>query len=134
LLSYVQGCQAITKKEGVGFLKDKCHCEAVGIDKRIVHAIKYFALYVASPASKVHYFAQVSRIVNMSDPEFMRVYGPSKPSSDDEGKKAILFKEGSLVELSDPIPSSPGTGGGIQGIKYSTLSNFIRARNVKDIR
>jgi len=134
LVIICSGLPGDNKEVGVGFLKDKYRWEAVGIDERKVPGIKYFALYVASPVSKVQYFAQVSRIVNMSDPEFMRVYGSSKPSSNDEGNKAILFEEGSLVELSDPIPSTPGTGGGIQGIRYSSLSNFIKARNVKDLR
>jgi hypothetical protein len=121
------------KEFGVGFLKDKYRWEAVGIEDFKIPAIKYFALYVTRPVSKVQYFAEVSRIVKRSDPEFMRAYELSKPSLKDEGKKAILFKEDSLVELYDPIPAAPGKGGGIQNIKYSTLSNFIKAKNVKDL-
>jgi len=56
LVIICSGLPCDNKEVGVGFLKDKYHWEAVGIDERMIPAIKYFALYVASPASKVQYF------------------------------------------------------------------------------
>jgi len=118
---------------GVDFLMNNYFWKSVRINDAWIPRIKYFALYVTEPESKVKYFAEVSRIVDMSDPEFMTVHEISEIKPEDKGKKAIEIKNYSLVELKDPIPAVPGRGGGIQNIKYSKINKFINAGNVQDL-
>ncbi|MEM0135488.1 MAG: hypothetical protein QXU18_09765 [Thermoplasmatales archaeon] len=119
------------EENGVSFLKNHYLWMSVKIADSMVNKIKYFALYVGEPTSQVKYFAEVSRIVDRSDKEFMKIHGFDEPRPEDRGKKAIELKNYTLVELSDPIRSVPGRG--VRGIIYSRLSDFIRAETIQDL-
>jgi hypothetical protein len=119
---------------GVNFLKKYYLWMSVIIANDKIPRIKYFALYVAQPAAKVLYFAEVLRVVSATDPEFRRIHGLPESGPEDRGKKAIELKSYTLVKLNDPISSAPGKGGGIQGVTYSTIDNFIKAKTVRDLR
>ena len=118
---------------GEDFLLNNYYWKSVRISDYWIPSIKYFALYVTEPESKVKYFAEVSRIVDMSDYEFRTLHGISEIKPEDKGKKAIELNNYSLVELKDPIPAIPGRGGGIQNLKYSKISKFVNAKNVQDL-
>ena len=118
---------------GEDFLLNNYYWKSVKISDYWIPSIKYFALYVTEPESKVKYFAEVSRIVDMSDYEFRTLHGISEIKPEDKGKKAIELNNYSLVELKDPIPAIPGRGGGIQNLKYSKISKFVDAKNVQDL-
>ena len=118
---------------GEDFLLNNYYWKAVKISDIWIPSIKYFALYVTEPESKVKYFAEVSRIVDITDYEFRTLHGISEIKLEDKGKKAIELKNYSLVELKDPIPAVPGRGGGIQNLKYSKISKFVNAKNVQDL-
>ena len=119
---------------GVNFLKKYYLWMSVRIADYMIPIIKYFALYVTQPEAKVLYFAEVLQIVSATDPEFRRIHGLPESGPEDRGKKAIELRGYTLVKLSDPISSAPGKGGGIQGVTYSTIDNFIKAKTVRDLR
>ncbi|MEM3191389.1 MAG: hypothetical protein QW292_04710 [Candidatus Parvarchaeota archaeon] len=76
-------------ESGVSFLKNHYLWMSVKINDSMVNKIKYFALYVTKPTSQIKYFAEVSRIVDRSDKEFMKIHGFNEPPPEDRGKKAI---------------------------------------------
>ena len=119
---------------GLNFLKKHGLWESVRIKNDRIQSIKYIAFYFTKPESKVLYFAEVSKIVDALDKEFRRIHGllPAEPNT--KGKKAIEFKNGSLVKLTDPIISVPGPGGGIRGPTYTDLNKFISAQTVRDFK
>ncbi|MEM3858938.1 MAG: hypothetical protein QW478_05985 [Candidatus Micrarchaeaceae archaeon] len=72
--------------------------------------------------------------MDRSDQEFMRTHGFDDPRPEDRGKKAIELKNYTLVELSDPIKSVLGRGGGLMNLTYSSLSNFIKTETIRDLK
>ncbi|MEM4084484.1 MAG: hypothetical protein QW752_05525, partial [Thermoplasmata archaeon] len=118
---------------GKDFLKKYRLWRSVSISSNWINKIKYIAIYVAKPESKIVYFAEVSRIVDVFDNEFNQMHGLPPPDSSEKGKKAIEFKNNTLKQLKDPIVSVRGKGGGIRGPVYTDLEKFISARNVRDL-
>ena len=129
-------CTSQTKNQenwGVNFLMKYRLWEAEEIADYMADEIKYWALYVSKPESKVLYFAEVSKIINVSDREFRGKHGLPEPDPENRGKKIIEFKNGSLKKIKDPIPSAQGRGGGIRHFVYSSLTNFVKAASVREL-
>ena len=118
---------------GLNFLKKYNLWESVTISKNKKDTIRYIAFYVTWPESKILYFAEVSRIVDVSDAEFRKKHGLPPPDPEVMGKKSIELKPGSFKKLSDPITSVRGRGGGIRSHMYVEIEKFIRANTVRDL-
>lgn len=99
---------------------------------RIRQIPEYFALYVASPQSRILFFGEVQDIVYPKDPkspltkEQRLQYEESR-----KGKKLIILKPNSLKKLKEGIPK--GTRW-VQGLFYVPLDQFIEARTLDDLR
>ena len=93
----------------------------------------YFALYVSWPMSKVLYFGEIEKLLDVQDKDITKKYGQPPADPSDYGKKAIILKPGSLKELADPIEIVRGKGSGIMGPRYSSLRNFVKAQTIEDL-
>ncbi|MEM3257409.1 MAG: type I restriction enzyme HsdR N-terminal domain-containing protein [Thermoplasmata archaeon] len=118
---------------GINFLKKYKVWEYIKIKESKKKEIKYIAFYVAAPQSKILYFAEVSGIVDASDQEFRNSHRLPPLRLDQKGKSTIILKENTLIELKDPIVSSPEGRKGIQGHIYTKLSKFIIAKTISDL-
>jgi len=114
-----------SRPEGVDFLKRN---QAWGF-VRIRREPRYFALYVSSPIHAITHFGEVEKV---AEPKDSRVANPEEYETYGVGKKVIQLKAGSLKELGDPI--TKGTQPIPQGIWYTTLSKFLRANTLDDLR
>lgn len=93
----------------------------------------YFALYVSWPVSKVLYFGEIEKIIDVKNPDITKKYGQPPADHEEYGKKAIILKPGTIRELSDPIEISRGRGSGMMGSRYSSLINFVNAKTIEDL-
>ena len=111
-----------TKQEGIRFLIENNSWGFVSLQKRP----EFVAFYISAPRSKVQYFARVSRIVNAGDADLARPpqeYPEFSPSS-----KVIVFEQGSLCRLEDPIPYQEQVP---YSLRYTTMEKF-RSASVTD--
>lgn len=122
-----------SKKSGVPFLKEN---NAWGF-VRIGQNPDYVAMYVSEDVQKVKYVARVKDMVSPENADLARPLDfYSESASEDEqagfdpSKKVVVFEEGSLYELSDPIPFKNEW---IQSLRYTTLGEFKRAESTDDI-
>jgi hypothetical protein len=119
-----------SKPEGVNFLLQH---NAWGF-VRIRRKPEYFALYLSHPESEILFFGEVEEILYPKDPgsplteEEARRYKHFK-----EGKKIIVLKPESLGKLDKGIPKGTSKKGGLQGLKYVTLNQFINAKTMDDL-
>lgn len=81
---------------------------------------------------KVTMFAEIEEIGSVSDQGMMVKYKLPIHYRNDGAKQTIIFKAGSLVRLSDPI-LRPKQYRRIR-IMYSSLSNFISAKTLEDLK
>lgn len=93
---------------------------------------QYFALYISKPESKVKYFAKVKDIIDPLDfkSPLKDIETPPDSWSYEEGKKLILFEEGSIVEIRPPIEFGKKM---MLGLRYTTLKKFVEARTTDDL-
>ncbi len=94
---------------------------------------KYLGLYVSQPHSAVLYFGEVDTI---TPPLASRsaVYGidDADLASFEPGKRVVWLKLGTLVKLSDPIPSTSPYGHP-QNARYTSLGKFKVAKDTSEL-
>jgi len=113
-----------SKPDGVEFILERDAWAFV----RVTRQPRYFALYVSAPESAVKFISEIHKIVDPTSPE-----SPLKPSEHgtyEKGKKAIIFKPGSLRRLAEPLGRGKAHP---QGIWYSTLNSLARAKTLDDL-
>jgi hypothetical protein len=93
----------------------------------------YFALYVGWPESKVLYFGEIEKIIDVESPDITKKYDQPQVSHEEYGKKVIILKPETIRELIDPIEASKGKWSAIRGVRYSSLINFINAKTIEDL-
>jgi len=122
---------APSRPEGIDFLSKYNAWGFVRI--RETRSPQYFALYISSPESRIMFFGEIKEIVTVGDPrspistEKTRQYGMRI-----EGKKIVVLKPNSLKKLKKGIQRGVKKGK-MQGIRYVTLNQFIRAKTIDDL-
>ena len=116
-----------TKESGLPFLKEN---EAWGF-VRVGSEFDYVAMYVTGDVREVKYFAKVREVVAPGEADLVR------ESSDyvdrakiDDGKMVVMFEQGSLYELEDPVPFETKYP---QGLRYTTLEKLRTAETTDDM-
>jgi len=122
-----------SKKSGIPFLKENNAWGFVRIGKNP----EYVAVYVSEDVQMVKYVAKVKDIVSPEEADLARPLDfYNEAASDDEqagfdpAKNVIIFEEGSLFELEDPIPFNNEW---IQSLRYTSLGELKAAENTDDI-
>lgn len=99
---------------------------------RLREVPRYVALYISQPESAIRFLAEVERVVDQktAPSDMGKEYeGDSWPT----GKKAMLFKPGSVWELSEAIPLGKKRRRAPQGPRTSTLSQLAQAMTLDDL-
>lgn len=122
-----------TKESGLEFLKEN---NAWGF-VTIAQEPEYAAMYVTRNIQQVKYFAKVQEIVPATEADLSRPSEFYYESGSDEAQagfdpdqQVVVFEEGSLVELEDPIPFESRYP---QARRYTTLEQFRDASTTDDI-
>jgi predicted type IV restriction endonuclease len=122
-----------TKRSGVEFLKENNAWAFV----RIGRNPKFVAMYVSEDLQQVKYVARVKEIVPPEEAILARsldaYYEHASEDAQagfDPAKKVVVFEEGSLHELEDPIPFE---GAHPQSLTYISLGEFKQAEITNDL-
>lgn len=122
-----------TKRSGVEFLKEN---NAWGF-VRIGQNPEFVAMYVSEDVQQVKYVARVKEIVDADEADLARplekYYEPASEDAQagfDSNKKVVVFEEGSLMELEDPIAYQ---GQHPQSLTYLKLGELKRANVTQDL-
>jgi hypothetical protein len=92
---------------------------------------KYMALYQGFPHSKIRWFAQIDKILDIGDPILGSDYHIPAPKDSTERKKALILKEGTIKMLRTPIDKA--SWGGLRNIMYTTIGKLKRANTLDDL-
>lgn len=90
----------------------------VRIRKDRLPNIKYVAVYVGAPVSKITHYAKVA---------------PDGFEYDEAKKKYIIYFEGQAIELEKPIPLGRISAASTRAPKYTTLQKLLMAEEYKDL-
>lgn len=122
-----------TKRSGVEFLKENNAWAFVRIGRNPT----YVAMYVSDGIQQIKYVARVKAIVSPSEANLARpldFYSDSASDVEQAGfdpaKKVIVFEEGTLYELEDPIPYDNNHP---QSLTYLTLGELKNAETTDDL-
>ncbi|KXA89038.1 hypothetical protein AKJ61_03710 [candidate division MSBL1 archaeon SCGC-AAA259B11] len=97
----------------------------------------YFSLYVTRPESRIEYFGKVKDVVRSTSADspvskiIEKRNNLPETWKDAENKKIILLKKESLVKISPFIKAGKAP---MQGLVYTKLSKFAKAKNTDDFR
>lgn len=122
-----------TKESGVDFLREN---NAWGF-VRIGQVPDFVAMYVSEDAKEVKYIASVRDVVSAPQAELARSHDAYFESASDEAQagfdpdqSVVVFEEGSLYELADPIPFETKYP---QSLQYTTLGALRTADTTDDM-
>lgn len=122
-----------TKKSGLDFLKEN---NAWGF-VRMGREPDYAAMYVSEDVQEIKYVAKIKEVVPANEADLAREYEfYSEFASDEEqagfdpGKNVVVFEEGTLKELEDPIPFESKWP---QSHRYTTLGKLRDAETTDDV-
>lgn len=113
-----------SKPDGVEFLRKNNAWGFVNIGRRPEHV----AIYVSQDVRKVMYFADVRDIVPADEAELTRA--PDSYETYSPKKSVVIFEEGSLKKLEDPIPFKSRA---LYSLRYTSLGDFKQADTLDDI-
>lgn len=100
---------------------------------RIKRKPDYLAMYVSSPESKISFFGQVKDVMDPADQrspvkDVYQEYGTYE-----EGKKIIVLEPDTLYRLKESIPLGSIKGKVPYGLRYVSLSKFLKAKTLDDL-
>lgn len=99
------------------FLDEDCWYY-VRVQKDRIPNLKYIAIYVGAPISKITHYAKIA---------------PDGFEYDADEKKYIVHFEGQAIELENPIPLGGISAASTRAPRYTTLQKLLMAEEYKDL-
>ncbi len=90
----------------------------VRIRKDRISNLKYIAVYVGAPISKITHYAKVAQ---------------NGFAYDEKEKKYVVHFEGQAIELENPVPLGGISAASTRAPKYTTLQKLLTAEQFKDL-
>lgn len=90
----------------------------IRIRKDRIPNLKYIAIYVGAPLSKITHYGKIA---------------PDGFQYDDEEGKYIVYLDGEAIELENPIPLGEASPASTRAPRYTTLQKLLMAEQYKDL-